>query len=163
MKKLIHSVMAGVLFTLLFATANNALAVDPPYVDNVIIGGITTNFWGIIGGIDYDFYKITVVLDWPEPTVDELDIQIVDRDTSTLMEFETVYWPNPSNDLLLSESWNGYEHILELHAVHIEGDDPIDNIEVDNSYYFKKDGTTDYSYVCHGCYQAFGGVYIFNP
>jgi hypothetical protein len=56
-----------------------------------------------------------------------------------------------------------YEHILDLRAVMLEYEDPYDNIDVDNSYYFTYDGTSSYSYVCHGCYQAYGGMCVYNP
>jgi hypothetical protein len=101
------------------------------------------------------------VLDYPQPYVDDLVWYAYDGFTT--LDSGSVSWPSPSGSPLRNESWNGSQHILDLEAVKLQTDEPDENDSIDNSYYFTYNGTESYSYVCHGCTQAMGGVYIYNP
>jgi hypothetical protein len=51
-----------------------------------------------------------------------------------------------------SDTWNGSDHTVKVKALNGQ----------DNGYYLTNDGS-NYSYFCHGCTQAGGGIYIYNP
>lgn len=163
MKKLILSAMLGTLFSL---TSYNVQADNPPYIDSVYIGSsYGSSFYGASYPSDtvlYHNYQITATLDYPQPYVDEMQWWAINTNSWYTVATGDVTWPSPSGTPLLSESWNGSQHILELRAIMRNADTPS-YTQVDNSYYFTYDGNTIYSSFCHGCVQANGGIHIYNP
>jgi hypothetical protein len=96
MKKLIMSAVLGAIFTL---THTNVQAANPPYIDYAYVGSqygspfFTNGKW-------YENYEITVVLDYPQPYVDDIDWYAYDvtGSTTVLIQSGTASWPSPSGD-----------------------------------------------------------------